>query len=112
MLTRIILGLHILSFQQQPEIEIVAQKETADILKMRNDPQRPIPTTTFVDNIILTIGNKTIQLTYPGPYHQRGNIFIYIPEQKVFMAVDQLAPSEVPWKYLAATQEVPALRRS
>jgi glyoxylase-like metal-dependent hydrolase (beta-lactamase superfamily II) len=30
-------------FQQQPEIEIVAQKETADILKMRNDPQRPHP---------------------------------------------------------------------
>ena len=99
-------------FQQQPDIEIVAQNETADILKMRNDPQRPIPTTTFVDNTTLTIGNKTIQLTYPGPYHQRGNIFVYVPEQKVLMAVDQLAPGEVPWKHLAATPEVPALIRS
>lgn len=99
-------------FQQQPDIEIVAHNETADILKMRNDPQRPIPTTTFVDNTTLTIGNKTIQLTYPGPYHQRGNIFVYVPEQKVLMAVDQLAPGEVPWKHLAATPEVPALIRS
>jgi glyoxylase-like metal-dependent hydrolase (beta-lactamase superfamily II) len=99
-------------FQQQPDIEIVAQNETANILKMRNDPQRPIPTTTFVDNTTLTIGNKTIQLTYPGPYHQRGNIFVYVPEQKVLMAVDQLAPGEVPWKHLASTPEVPALIRS
>src|SRR5688572_1121142 len=59
-------------FKQQPEIEIIAQNETAEILKMRNDPDRPIPTTTFVDNTNLTIGNKTIQLTYPGSYHQRG----------------------------------------
>ena len=99
-------------FKQQPEIEIIAQNETAEILKMRNDPDRPIPTTTFVDNTNLTIGNKTIQLTYPGPYHQRGNIFIYVPEQKVLMAVDQLAAGEVPWKHLDATPEVPALERS
>lgn len=99
-------------FKQQPEIEIIAQNETAEILKMRNDPDRPFPTTTFVDNTNLTIGNKTIQLTYPGPYHQRGNIFIYVPEQKVLMAVDQLTPGEVPWKHLAATPEVPALERS
>ena len=64
------------------------------------------------DNTTLTIGNKTIQMTYPGPYHQRDNIFIYVPEQKVLMAVDQLAPGEVPWKHLAATPEVPALIRS
>ena len=82
-------------------IEIVAQNKTAEILKMRNDLHRPVPTTTFVDNTTLTIGNKTIQMTYPGPYHQRGNIFIYVPEQKVLMAVDQLAPGEVPWKHLA-----------
>ena len=97
---------------QQPGIEIVAQKETGDILKMRKDSERPIPTITFLDNTTLTIGNKTLQLAYPGPYHQRGNIFIYLPEQKVLMAVDQLAPGEVPWKHLAATPEVPALMRS
>ena len=79
---------------------------------MRDDPDRPIPTTTFVDNTTMTIGNKTIQLSYPGPYHQRGNIFIHLPEQKVLMAVDQLTPGEVPWKHLAATPEVPALETS
>ena len=99
-------------FQHSPNIEIVAENNTAEILKMRNDPDRPVPTTTFVDKTTLTIGNKTIQMTYPGPYHQRGNIFIYVPEQKVLMAVDQLAPGELPWKHLAATPEVPALIRS
>jgi glyoxylase-like metal-dependent hydrolase (beta-lactamase superfamily II) len=98
--------------QQDPDIKIIAQNETADILKMRNDPNRPIPTITFVDNTTMNVGNTTIQLTYPGPYHQRGNIFIYLPEQKVLMAVDQLSPGEVPWKHLDATPEVPALEKS
>ncbi len=79
---------------------------------MRKDSERPIPTKTFLDNTILTIENKTFQLAYPGPYHQRGNIFIYLPEQKVLMAVDQLASGEVPWKHLAATPDVTALMRS
>ena len=98
--------------QQDPDIKIIAQNETADILKMRNDPNRPIPTITFVDNTTMNVGNTTIQLTYPGPYHQWGNIFIYLPEQKVLMAVDQLTPGEVPWKHLDATPEVPALEKS
>jgi glyoxylase-like metal-dependent hydrolase (beta-lactamase superfamily II) len=96
----------------QPGIEIIAEKNTADILATANDTERPVPTTSFVDNTTLTIGNKTLQLAYPGQYHQRGNIFIYNPEQKVLMAVDQLAPGEVPWKHLSATPEVPALMRS
>jgi glyoxylase-like metal-dependent hydrolase (beta-lactamase superfamily II) len=96
----------------QPDIEIIAEKNTGDILKAVNDPERPIPTITFVDNTTLTVGDKTLQLTYPGQYHQRGNIFIYVPEQKIIMVVDQLTPGEVPWKHLAATPEVPALMRS
>jgi glyoxylase-like metal-dependent hydrolase (beta-lactamase superfamily II) len=98
--------------QQDPDIKIIAQNETADILKMRNDPNRPFPTITFVDNTTMNVGNTTIRLTYPGPYHQRGNIFIYLPEQKVLMAVDQLTPGEVPWKHLDVTPEVPALEKS
>ncbi|MDX1373831.1 MAG: MBL fold metallo-hydrolase, partial [Nitrososphaeraceae archaeon] len=96
----------------QTDIEIIAEKNTGDILKAVNDPERHIPTITFVDNTTLTVGDKTIQLTYPGQYHQRGNIFIYVPEQKIIMVVDQLTPGEVPWKHLAATPEVPALMRS
>jgi glyoxylase-like metal-dependent hydrolase (beta-lactamase superfamily II) len=94
------------------DTEIIAEKNTADILSTSNDSERPIPTTTFENNTTLTIGNKTLQLIYPGQYHQRGNIFIYNPEQKVLMAVDQVTPGEVPWKHLASTPEVPALMES
>ena len=109
MLIRIILRNAHTIFQHSPNIEIVAENNTAEILKMRNNPDRPVPTTTFVDKTTLTIGNKTIQMTYPGPYHQRGNIFIYVPERKIISGgdFDQLAPGEVPWKHLAATPEVP-----
>ena len=96
----------------QPDVEIIAEQNTADLLKASNDSARTIPTKAFVDNTILTVGNKTIQLTYQGKYHQRGDIFIYVPDQKVMTVVDQLVPGNVPWKHLAATPEVPALLRS
>ncbi|HEY7110124.1 MAG TPA: MBL fold metallo-hydrolase [Nitrososphaeraceae archaeon] len=95
-----------------PSVEIIAETNTADVLNKANDPERPVPTRVFVDNTTLTVANKTLHLIYPGQYHQRGNIFIYIPDQRVLMAVDQLTPDAVPYKHLAATPEVPALMRS
>jgi len=96
----------------EPSVDIIAEINTADVLKKANDPERPVPTRVFVDNTTLTVGNKTLHLIYPGQYHQRGNIFMYIPDQRVLMAVDQLTPGAVPYKHLAATPEVPALMRS
>lgn len=93
-------------------INIIAQENTKDLLTTANDPDRPIPTMIFVNETTLDIGNKTIKLFYPGQYHQRGNIFIYLPEQKVLMVVDQIIPGNVPWKHLASTPEVPALIKS
>lgn len=93
-------------------INIIAQENTLDLLTSANDPERPIPTLTFENETTLDIGNKTIKLIYPGQYHQRGNIFIYLPEQKVLMVVDQIIPGSVPWKHLASTPEVPALIKS
>lgn len=93
-------------------VTIVGQENTKDILINANDPDRPVPTLTFVNQTTLNIGNKTIKLFYPGQYHQRGNIFIYLPDQKVLMVVDQVIPGSVPWKHLASTPEVPALIKS
>jgi glyoxylase-like metal-dependent hydrolase (beta-lactamase superfamily II) len=90
----------------------IAQNETARVLNERNDPNRPVPDMNFTREMNLPIGGQVFQLLYPGPYHQQGNIFVYLPEHKVLMAVDHVVPGGVPWKHLTNTPDVPALFNS
>jgi glyoxylase-like metal-dependent hydrolase (beta-lactamase superfamily II) len=87
-------------------VSIVAQEETAKLLKMANDSNRPIPTITFKDNYNLTLGNQTLELDYKGVNHEPGNTYIYAPGQKTLMFVDVVFPGWVPFKDLAITTNV------
>ena len=93
-------------------ITIIAHNETAKILNERNDPDRPVPDMNFTGEMNLQLGDQVLQLLYPGPYHQQGNTFVYLPEQKVLMAVDHVVPGGVPWKLLSVTPDVPAFIKS
>ena len=93
-------------------VTIIAHNETAKILNERNDPDRPVPDMNFTGMMNLPIGDQVLQLLYPGPYHQQGNIFVYLPEHKALMAVDHVVPGGVPWKLLSVTPDVPALIKS
>ena len=85
----------------------ISHQEIADTLTKRNDPNRPIPTVTFENDYTLDIGNQKLELSYQGPIHEPGNIFIYAPNQKVLMLVDTIFPGWTPFKDLAMAQDVP-----
>ena len=93
-------------------VTIIAHNETAKILNERNDTNRPVPDVNFIKEMNLPIGDQVLQLIYPGPYHQPGNIFVYLPEHKVLMAVDNVVPGGLLWKHLGVTPDVPALIKS
>lgn len=93
-------------------IEIIAHKDTSNFLKMGNHTDRPLPTKIFDNETTINLGNTTLQLAYGGPYHQNGNIFIYAPQQKILMLVDQFSPGGTPWKHLATTPHVPSYIQS
>jgi glyoxylase-like metal-dependent hydrolase (beta-lactamase superfamily II) len=93
-------------------VTIIAHNETVEVLNERNDPARPVPDMSFTREMNLQIGDQVLQLMYPGPYHQQGNIFVYLPEHKVLMAVDHVVPGGVPWKHLTNTPDVLALIKS
>lgn len=113
---------HIAAASIYPEnVTIIAHEETAAQLKRdRAFPYGafiggspiPLPTVTFTDNYTLTVGTQTLELEYRGPNHERGNIFIYAPEQKVLMLVDVIFPGWSPFKDLAVTEDVPAFIES
>lgn len=77
------------------------------LLRQANDPNRPLPDVTFDDQLTLTAGEDVIQLAYHGPNHSPGNIFTYLPSQRVLMLVDVVFPGWVPFAYLAESQNVP-----
>jgi glyoxylase-like metal-dependent hydrolase (beta-lactamase superfamily II) len=93
-------------------VTIIAHNETAKILNERNDTNRPVPDMNFIKEMNLPIGDQALQLLYPSPYHQQGNIFVYLPEHKVLMAVDNVVPGGLLWKHLGVTPDVPALIKS
>ena len=93
-------------------VTVIAHNETSKTLKERNDPDRPVPDRNFTREMNLQIGDQVLQLLYPGPYHEQGNIFVYLPEHKVLMAVDHVVPGGVPWKHLSNTPDVPAFIKS
>ncbi|KAF5697387.1 maltose fermentation regulatory MAL33, partial [Fusarium mundagurra] len=91
----------------KPDVIIVAHEMTKRNLEALPHPTRPLPNVTFSDNYCLRVGNQTLELSYKGPNHVPGNIFIYAPVQKVLMLVDMIVPGWVPWAELTMATDVP-----
>lgn len=85
---------------------IIAHEETLRFLKRDADPNRPVPTVTFKDQYTLRVGGKVLELSYHGPGHAPGNIFIYAPKQRVLMVIDTVFPGWMPWRRFAVSQDV------
>jgi len=113
---------HIASASIYPEDAIyIAHVDTAANIARGDDSSReipfgtfvggapvPAPTITFSDTYTLSVGNQTLELSYLGPNHLSGNIFVYAPAQKVLMLVDVIFPGWSPFKDLAITESVPS----
>ena len=84
----------------------ISHVDTAKHLAMKNDPQRPVPTVTFDDKYTLTVGDQTLELSYLGPFHSKGDIVIYSPAHKVVMAVDLFHPNAAPFQFMGITRDV------
>jgi glyoxylase-like metal-dependent hydrolase (beta-lactamase superfamily II) len=89
-----------------------AHREVARLLRLAGgvrglDPNRPLPDVTFDDRLTIMAGGDRVELAYHGPNHSPGNIFTYLPAQRVLMLVDVVFPGWVPFAYLAESQDIP-----
>ena len=85
---------------------IIAQKQAAEHLMMKNDPNRPAPNISFDEQYTLEVGNQTLELYHIGNFHSKGDIVIYAPQQKVAMIVDFFHPKAAPFKNFGITQDM------
>lgn len=49
-----------------------------------------LPTLTFTDRMTIDLGDRTVELIYPGPSHTAGSSFVLVPDVKVLFAGDAL----------------------
>lgn len=94
-------------FMSHPDVITVAHENTAYVLSYMKDPNRPVPQITFWDDYTVRLGNQTLQLSWKGPSHTPGNIFIYASAQRVLMLVDTVFPGWVPFNDFAESSFIP-----
>ena len=98
---------HIGAANQFPDdVTIIAHEDTASHLVMKNDPNRPVPTVTFDEMYTLSVGDQTLELSYDGAFHSKGDIMIFAPKQNVLMVVDHFLPGGAPFKAFALTTDM------
>lgn len=89
--------------------EYIAHEKTQENLGLllAPDPRRPMPNAVFKNEKRVRVGNQTLELSYKGPNHHPGNIFIYAPAVKTLMLVDVVWPGWVPYPGLGQPASLP-----
>lgn len=86
-------GAHLL---QRPGLEIIAENGVAKFIAEKRDGHRLSPTHVFADQTTLQIGSRRIELKRDEFHSPEGDLIIFMPKEKVMMAVDIIAPGWVP----------------
>ena len=90
-------------------LTIIAHEFTAKFLKEARDGNRPLPNETFSGTKSeLSIDGVRLTLEYTGDWHQAGNLFIHLPEQKILTAIDSFTVKNAPFFRLLLSARVPA----
>jgi glyoxylase-like metal-dependent hydrolase (beta-lactamase superfamily II) len=106
-------------------IEVIASDATASELRAAAAGPRaapfgafvgggpvPPPTRTFSERLSLQVGRQRLELTtLDFAAHSIGDTFVYLPRQKVLMAVDAVWPGWVPFEGLGEATDVGGYRR-
>jgi glyoxylase-like metal-dependent hydrolase (beta-lactamase superfamily II) len=78
-----------------PNLRILAEQGVADFLREKHDPRRPPPTQTFRSQYVLKLGSASIEMKRGHWHSNEGDLYIYMPAQKVLMAIDTMPPGYV-----------------
>jgi glyoxylase-like metal-dependent hydrolase (beta-lactamase superfamily II) len=82
-----------------PGARRIAHEEAARLLANHDDPARPLPDQVIDGRrTVLTIGGEEVQLIYPGPNHEVGNILVHFPAQKLSVMTDVVMPGWAPYR--------------
>ncbi|MCS6912394.1 MAG: MBL fold metallo-hydrolase [Myxococcales bacterium] len=101
-----------------PGVRVYAQRQAVVAMAMRGSGEGVLPVTDVLDvnsdgsgtPTVLTLLGRRIALYYFGPTKSSGNLFIYLPDEKVAMLADVLMADTAPGTILAAMSPQGVLR--
>lgn len=87
-------------------LTVIGAQASADSLS--KNPLRGVltPTETFEDALSMTVGGIPIELQTAGFHANDTDVMIYLPDQKLLMAVDTITPGEAPFMNFGATADL------
>ncbi|MFZ6742149.1 MBL fold metallo-hydrolase [Undibacterium sp. JH2W] len=91
------------------DAKIIAHENTRILLDEAHDPRRPVPDISFRKTYHLHVGNQSLELQFSSENHTAGNIFIYLPRQKILMLVDVIYPAYAPYPNLGVATNIGGL---
>jgi glyoxylase-like metal-dependent hydrolase (beta-lactamase superfamily II) len=90
---------HVGAVTKFPGARRIAHEEAARLLANHDDPARPLPDQVIDGPLtVLRIGDEEVQLIYPGPNHEAGNILVHFPAQKLSVMTDVVMPGWAPYR--------------
>lgn len=72
-----------LAYLKSLKVKSYANQMTIDIARLK---KLPVPDFGFRDSLKLELGEKTIELYYPGGAHSTDNIVVWIPSERILFA--------------------------
>ena len=79
-----------------PEATVIAhEKARATIIGERRPTA--VPDITFTDRMTLTLGGKSVELTYAGPSHSDNMIVMHFPAERAVFTVDFISVNRLPY---------------
>ena len=92
-----------------PRPEIIASAATADLLKRRQDPARPVPTRVVSGRERLNLQGIDIDIVTGPPAHSIDTTCILVPSERLLMTVDIVYPGWMPYKDLGVSIDLPGV---
>jgi glyoxylase-like metal-dependent hydrolase (beta-lactamase superfamily II) len=90
---------HVGAVTSFPGAHKIAHEEAARLIANHHDPKRPVPDQVVDgEKTVLSIGGEEVQLIYPGPNHEVGNILVHFPAQKLTVMTDVVMPGWAPYR--------------
>lgn len=78
--------------------EFVGHENLLTELNDHPSPVIPLPSITFSDKHILTLGGRTLELSYFGPNHGNSLVVMRLPKEKILFTVDIVTPRRVAFR--------------
>ncbi|MCU4298795.1 MBL fold metallo-hydrolase [Brevibacterium permense] len=92
--------------QPDTAIEIIAEAGTTEFLVAKDDPARPLPTFTYEKTFDEYIGARHVRLFRDNFHSADGDTVLYLPDEKILVAIDLMAPGWVPLLDFDITENV------